>query len=169
MVQAAPRFRHHQLCCRHNLQLIQNHVAPSHGPPARVLSPFSFPARSLLLPKPVAKGSTLKLHEINFHQSRVFPKSPSWLPLLGLNPSTNLPLQPHFRLLPQSVTPASILIFFQPFLAAILSPGRHSPMAWSQSSPSSHAGTVTRGSCFPVPSWVEFPPIPLAQRMATAI
>ena len=31
-----------------------------------------------------------------------------WLLRLGLNPSTSLPLQPHFRLLPQSVTPASI-------------------------------------------------------------
>ena len=34
---------------------------------------------------------------------------------------------------------------------------------------SSHAGPVTRGSCFPVPSWVEFGPIPLAQSRATAI
>ena len=31
-----------------------------------------------------------------------------WLPGLGLNPSAHLPLQPHFRLLLQSVTPASI-------------------------------------------------------------
>ena len=30
------------------------------------------------------------------------------LPCLGLNPSTSLPLQPHFQLLLQSVTPASI-------------------------------------------------------------
>ena len=47
--------RHHQLggCC--NLQLIQSHVAPSHGPPARVLSPLFFPAKSLLLPKPRGK------------------------------------------------------------------------------------------------------------------
>ena len=43
------------------------------------------------------------------------------------------------------------------------------PMVWSQSSPSSHAGPVTRGSCFPVPSWVEFAPIPLAQSMGTGI
>ena len=32
-----------------------------------------------------------------------------WLPRLGLNPSAHLPLQPHFRLLLQSVTPASTL------------------------------------------------------------
>ena len=52
--------------------------------------------------------------------------------------------------------------------AAIVSLGRCGPMAWSQSSPRSHAGPVTRGSYFPVPSWVEFGPIPLAQSMATA-
>ena len=43
------------------------------------------------------------------------------------------------------------------------------PHGVSQSSPSSHAGPVTRGSCFPVPSWVEVTPIPLAQSRATAI
>ena len=91
-----------------------------------------------------------------------------WLPRLGLNPSTHLPLQPHFQLLLQSVTPASIPVFFQLYWAAIVSLGRCGPMAWSQSSPSTHAGLVTRGSCFPVPSWVEFGPIPLAQSMATA-
>ena len=92
-----------------------------------------------------------------------------WLPHLGLNPSAHLPLQPHFRLLLQPVTPASIPVFFQLHWAAIVSPGRCGPMVWSQSSPSSHAGPVTRESCFPVPSWVEFAPIPLAQSMATAI
>ena len=35
--------------------LIQTHMAPSQGPAARVLSPLSFPARSLLLPKPRGK------------------------------------------------------------------------------------------------------------------
>ena len=68
----------------------------------------------------------------------------------------------------QPVTPASILVFFYLFWAAIVSLGRCGPMAWSQSSPSSPTGPVTRGSCFPVPSWVEFGPIPLAQSMATA-
>ena len=34
-------------------------------------------------------------------------------------------------------------------------------MAWSESSPSIHAGDVTRGSCFPGISWVEVIPIPL--------
>ena len=105
------------------------------------------------------------------------PSSPSeprdplslWLPHLGLNPSAHLPLQPHFRFLLQSATPASIPVFFQLYWAAKVSLGRCGPMAWSQSSPCSHAGSVTRGSCFPVTSWVEFTPIPLAQSMSTAI
>ena len=92
-----------------------------------------------------------------------------WLPRLGLNPSTHLPLQPHLRLLLQSATPASIPVFFQLYWAVIVRPGRCGPMAWSQSSPSSHTGPVTRGSCFPVPSWVEVTPIFLAQSRATAI
>ena len=92
-----------------------------------------------------------------------------WLLGPGFNPSAHLPLQPHFRLLLQSVTPASIPVFFQLYWAAIVSLGRCGPMAWSQSSPSSHAGPVTRGSCFPVPSWVEATPISLAQSRATAI
>ena len=92
-----------------------------------------------------------------------------WLPCLGLNTSTHLPLQPHFRLLLQSATPASIPVFFQLYWAAVVSLGKCGPMAWSQSSPCSHAGPVTRGSCFPVPSWVEVTPISLAQSRATAI
>ena len=248
-----------------HLQLIQNHAAPSHGPPARVLPPLFFPAKSLLLPKPRGKKKhpkttwssllsfrtvwsfspfqnrvalslspqnrvvfpTLPVHFIRTAWTSTYllaselralspftsPKLPDpllsppkpcgplfpfirttwtsiyllqnhmvlflspqnlvvlslWLLCLGLNPSTHLPLQPHFRLLLQSATPASIPVFFQLFWAAIVSLGRCGPMAWSQSSPSSHAGPVTRGSCFPVPSWVEFDPIPLAQSMATAI
>ena len=49
--------------------------------------------------------------------------------------------------------------FFQRYWAAIVSLGRCGPMEWNQSSPSSHAGTVTRGSCFQVLSWVEVTPI----------
>ena len=59
-------------------------------------------------------------------------------------------------------------LFFQLYWAAIVSLGRCGPMAWSQSSPSSHIGTVTRGSCFPVTSWAEVTSIPLAQSLATA-
>ena len=36
-------------------------------------------------------------------------------------------MQPHFQLLPRSVTPASIPLFFQPFLAAIVNLGTHGP------------------------------------------
>ena len=43
------------MCGCRNLQLIQSHVAPSRGPPARVLSPLFFQAKSLLLPKPRGK------------------------------------------------------------------------------------------------------------------
>ena len=92
-----------------------------------------------------------------------------WLPCLGLNPSTSLPLQLHFWLLLQSVTPASIPVFFPLYWAARVSLGKCGPMAWSQHSPSCHAGAVTRGSCLPVTSWVEVTPIPLAQSLATAI
>ena len=53
------------------------------------------------------------------------PKQRRQMPAcLGLNPSANLPLQPHFQLLPQLATAASI-------------PGRCGPVVWSQLSPSS--------------------------------
>ena len=55
-----------------------------------------------------------------------------WLPGLGLNPSAHLPLQPHFRLLLQSVTPASILVFFQLYWAAIVSLAAHPLQALTQ-------------------------------------
>ena len=78
-------------------------------------------------------------------------------------------LPQNLLVLPRSAIPASIPVFFQLYWAAIVSLGRCGPMAWSQSSLSSPTGPVTRGSCFPVPSWVEFGPIPLAQSRATAI
>ena len=134
----------HPFSSRQSLSCFLSHVAKREHPKA---------ARSQLLPKPHGPQK----------------RSPAWLPCLGVNPSTNLPLQPHFRLLPQSVTPDSIPVFFQLYWAAIASPGRCGPMAWSQSSPSSPAGPVTRGSCLPITSWVEVTPIPLAQSRATAI
>ena len=213
--------QHHQRCGCCNLQLIQSHVAPSHGSPARVLSPLFFLVLLSCCLSHVAKRSTPKPHGppysllqnlvvlfLSFRTAwssflslsepcgplftsselpdpLLSPPKPCGslpiyllqnlvvlflgLPCLGLNPSAHLPLQPHFRLLLQSVTPASIPIFFQLYWAAIVSLGRCGPMAWSQSSPRSHAGPVTWGSYFPVPSWVEFAPIPLAQSMATAI
>ena len=62
-----------------------------------------------------------------------------------------------------------LLFFSQLYWAAMVSPGRCGPVVWRQSSLNSHAGSVTRGSCLPVTSWVEVTPIPLAQSMATAI
>ena len=79
--------RHHQLCDCHNLQLIQSHVAPSCGPPARVLSPLSFLAKSLLLPKPRGKRE---------HPKAAWSTRLACLLRLGLNPSASLPRQPHF-------------------------------------------------------------------------
>ena len=160
--------RHHQLCGGCNLQLIQSHAAPSHGPPARVLPPLFFPAKSLLLPKPCGK----KKHPKTTWSSPIHSIRSTWSssPMAAAPRfKAHLPLQPHFRLLLQSATPASIPVFFQLYWAAIVSLGRCGPVAWSQSSPSSHAGAVARGSCFPVPSSVEFASIPLAQSKATAI
>ena len=155
--------RHHQLCGCCNLQLIQSHVALSHGPAARVLSPLSsWQSVSCCLSR-MAKRSTPKPRG-----PLPFPSEPHG-PLFTSEPcGLLLPSEPHGLLL-QSVTPASIPVFFQLYWAAIVSLGRCGPMAWSQSSPRSHAGPVTRGSCFPVPSWVEVTPISLAQSRATAI
>ena len=53
--------------------------------------------------------STIHVAKREHFQSRVVPKRDAqWLPRLGLNPSTSLPLQPHFWLLPQLATAANI-------------------------------------------------------------
>ena len=174
--QASHGSQHHQLCCCDLQFLIQNHTASSHGPLARVLSPSSFPQRlSCSLPNCyrelcMAATSWFLASLAAWQrepQNRVVPLL--WLLLLGLNPSAHLPLQPHFRPLLQPVTPASIPVFFQLYWAAIVSLGTCGPTVWSQSSPSSYAGSITRGSCLPVTSWVEVTPISLAQSMATAV
>ena len=224
--------RHHQLCGCCDLQLIQSHAAPSHGPPARVLSPLFFLAKSLLLPKPRGKKKPSKtswssllsfrtLWSFSPFQNRVaLSLSPQNLVVLFTSPKLPDPLpsppkpcdppihsrtmwppiyllQNHMALFlsPQNLVVLSFWLphlgfksqhpssFAAPFptpptvsytcqhpriLPALL--GCHSsPMAWSQSSPSSHAGPVTRGSCFLDPSWVEVTPISLAQSRATAI
>ena len=74
------------------------------------------------LPKPSGPNSLPKQHDLR--KEAVVPKREAkWLPHLGLNPSPNLPLQPHFQLLLQLATAASI-------------PGRCGPVVWSQLSPS---------------------------------
>ena len=79
---------HHQLCGCHNLQLIQSHVAPSHGPPARVLSPLFFLAKFFLLPKPCDKREhPLKLRGPNSCPSCVVPNysaKAAWSSSIGL-------------------------------------------------------------------------------------
>ena len=139
-----------QLCRHHDLQLIQSHVAPSPGPPARVLSPLFFQAKSLLLPKA--------------HGKREHPKA-TWSPL-HMAAASGFKSQCQSSSAAPFLTPPTISytcqhsLFFQLYWAAIVSLGRCGPMVWSQCSPSSHAGAVTRGSCFPVTSWVEATPIP---------
>ena len=59
---------------------------------------------------------------------RVVPKRDAkWLLHLGLNPSANLPLQPHFRLLPHLATAASSLGTCGPVVWSQLSPGSSGP------------------------------------------
>ena len=68
---------------------------------------------------------TIHMAKREHFQSRVVPKREAkWLPHLSLNPRANLPLRPHFQLLPQLATAAGIL-------------GRCGPVVWSQLSPSS--------------------------------
>ena len=98
--------------------------APSHGPPATVLLPLFFQAKSLLLPKPCGKKAAPQSCMPPPQRCVVSKRDAKWLPCLGLNPSANLPLQPRFRCLPQLATAASI-------------PGRCGPVVWSQLSPSS--------------------------------
>ena len=115
--------RHHQLSHLHDLQLIQSHVAPSHGKDHQQESFHPFSSRQSLscFLSHVAKGSTPKPRGPR-KDTRSQKETPNGC--LGLNPSANLPLQPHFQLLPQLATAASI-------------PGRCGPVVWSQLSPSS--------------------------------
>ena len=154
----------------------------------RPQSPLEYP-QNTVLPTPSAQSGVLYLRKRNrspwffsaqamwsqidtqFFSAQVpwSQKEATFLPRLGLNPSANRPLTHHLRLLPQLATAASIPVFFQLYRAAIVSPGRCGLVVWSQSSPSSYAGSVTRGSCLPVTSEVEVTPIPLAQSRATAV
>ena len=72
--------------------LLQNHVVLS--PPLKPCGPLLFTPPKLRDPLP----------------SPPKPLGPpsQWLPCLGLNPTTSIPLHPHFQLLLQSVTPVSI-------------------------------------------------------------
>ena len=80
-----------------NLVVLSSFTSEPHGPLSiyllqnLVVLPFTSEPRGLLFSPPKPCGPP-----------------PLWLPRLGLNPSASLPLKPHFRLLLQSVTPASI-------------------------------------------------------------
>ena len=146
-------------------------MAPSHGPPARVLPPLFFPAKSLLLPKPRGKKKhpqttwSSLIHSRNAWSS-LFPSEPRG-PVSPMAAVPGFKSQRPSSFAAQFLTPPTISYTCQHprILPALLgchrSPGRCGPMAWSQSSPSSHTGAVTRGSCFPDTSWVEVTPISL--------
>ena len=80
--------------------LLQNRVVLF--PISEPRGPLPFPSEPrgslLFTPEPCGPLFTSELRGLPF----------LWLPGLGLNPSAHLPLQPHFRLLLQSATPASI-------------------------------------------------------------
>ena len=116
----------------------------------------------------MAKGSTPKPCGPNSRQSCV-------VTFLGMVAMTGFKFQRQSSSAAPFPTPPTISYtcqhspFFQRYWAAIVSLGRCGPMEWSQSSPSSHSGAVTRWSCFPVTSWVEVASIPLTQSKATII
>ena len=87
-------------------------------------SPFTpfLPAASLLHSSKLLRESSALLLHLAFGLPKLC--SPVMVAFPGLNPSTNLLLQPHFWLLLQLVTAASLL-------------GRCGPVVWSQLSPSS--------------------------------
>ena len=116
----------------------------------------------------MAKGSTPKLHSPNLlHQSCMvlfgMAAAPGFKSQCQSSSAAPFPIPPTISYTCQHS------LFFQLYWDAILSLDRCVPVAWSQSSPRSHSGAVTRRSCFPVTSWVEVTPIPLAQSTATAI
>ena len=158
--------QHHHLCRHHGLQLIQSHVAPSHGPPARIFHPFSSRQSLSCFLSHVAKGSTPKPHGPVTKAAWSPPSMAARPGFKSQHPSSSAA---PFPTSPTISYTCQHSLFFQLYWAAIVSLGRCGPMAWSQSSPSSHTGPVTRGSCFPVLSWVEVTPIPLAQSRAPAI
>ena len=132
--------------------------------------PHSAKAMWFSLPPPPKSCGPLSL----LHQSCVILSSPP----KPHSPLSGMAAKPGFKSQSQSSsaapfpTPPTISYTCQHCLILPALLGCHSkseqvwPMAWSQSSPSSHTGAVTRGSCFP---WVEVTPSSLAQSMATAI
>ena len=102
----------------------------------QVLSPLFFQAKSLLLPKPRAPQSRVVLSGMATAPGFKSPRQSSSAAPFLTPPTISYTCQHS--------------LFFQLYWAAIVSLGRCGPRAWSQSSPSSHTGRVTRGSCFPL-------------------
>ena len=75
------------------------------------------------------------------------PFQPAWprgqmTAMPSLNPGPELPVQPHFRFLPQWAT-SPIPFMFRLSPAVIVSAGRHGPMMQSELPPSSPAGAAS--------------------------
>ena len=141
----------------------------------RSQSPLEYPQTYTVLPSPSAQSGVPYIRKRNRSlwflsaQAVWSQKDAAWLPHLGLDPSTNLPLPHHFRLLLQLATAASIPVFFQLYWAAIVSPGRHGPVVWSQSSPSSHVVSVTGGIASQLYRGLKLIASPWLRARATAI
>ena len=91
---------HHQLCGCCDLQLIQNHAAPSHGSPARVLPPLSsWQSLSCCLSR-VAKRSTPK------------PRGPLYSPSEPRGPLFTSPKLPDPGPVPFPSEPRGTLLFY---------------------------------------------------------
>ena len=132
----------------------------------QVLSPLFFPAKSLPLLKPCGKKKHPKttwsspIHSFRTAWSSLFTTEPRGSLLSPQNhvvlslygcPASRFKCQHPSSFAAPFPTPPTISytcqhpLFFQLYWAAIVSLGRCGPMARSQSSPSSHAGPVTRG------------------------
>ena len=131
--------------------------------------PFFSPAKSLLLPKPHGKKEHPKATWSSLFSFRIVWSSFYTAAMPGFKSQRPSSSVAPFLTPPTISYTCQHSLFFQLYWAAIVSLGRRGPMAWSQSSPSSHAGSATRGSGLPVTSLVKVTPIPLAQSMATAI
>ena len=165
-------------------------MAPFHGPPARVLSPLFFLAKSLLLPKPCGKKKHSKttwsspIHSIRTVWPPIYlPQnhmalflSPQnlvvlslWLPHLGFKSQHPSSFRAPF-LIPPTV---SYTCQHPRILPALLGCHCKSRQVWPHGMEPIISKLSRRhcnkGELFPVPSWVELAPIPLTQSMATAI
>ena len=125
----------------------------------------------------VAKGSTPKPRGPNFCPSHVIPtysakavwSSLVWLPHLGFKSPRQSSSAAPFPT-PPTVGYTGLHSYILPALLGCHSKSRQAwPHGMEPIISTLSRRPCTRGSYFPVPSWVEFTPISLAQSMATAI